>query len=160
MAIYIINSFIKSWLTVFSTSCVASIIVIKNAIIFSFFRRHPRLTQDEVTIHFITTRILSFFSFIPNLCLVILIIFRKKYHNSGNILVFQLSLACILFISSYCFPLLENSSANTTTGICYFQALINITFDISIMFFTLGISYKNYISFVEPDKVIEKKKKC
>lgn len=117
------------------------------------------MTDKEVNIHFITTRTLSFFSFIPNIILVILIIFRKKYHNSSNVLVFQLSLACILFISSYCFPLLENGPNNTTTGVCYFQAMINITFDISTMFFTLGISYTNYIAFVKPDKLIENKNK-
>ena len=55
------------------------------------------LTPEEVDIHFITTRILSFFSFIPNIFLVLLIIVRKKYHNAGNTLVFQLSIACILF---------------------------------------------------------------
>ena len=47
------------------------------------------LTPEEVDIHFITTRILSFFSFIPNIFLVLLIIVRKKYHNAGNILVFN-----------------------------------------------------------------------
>ena len=84
------------------------------------------LTPEEVDIHFITTRILSFFSFIPNIFLVLLIIVRKKYHNAGNILVFQLSIACILFISSYCFPILDE---DTSTSVCNFQALINISFD-------------------------------
>ena len=127
----------------------------------SYFRALEEIqgmTEKEVQIHFITTRILSFFSFIPNICLVLLIIFRKKYHNLGNILVFQLSLACILFISSYCFPLLENDPDNQTTGVCHFQAMINITFDIATMFFTLGIAITNYMAFVEPDKLMENKR--
>ena len=127
----------------------------------SYFRALEEIqgmTEKEVQIHFITTRILSFFSFIPNICLVLLIIFRKRYHNLGNILVFQLSLACILFISSYCFPLLENDPDNQTTGVCHFQAMINITFDIATMFFTLGIAITNYMAFVEPDKLMENKR--
>ena len=113
------------------------------------------LTPEEVDIHFITTRILSFFSFIPNIFLVLLIIVRKKYHNAGNILVFQLSIACILFISSYCFPILDE---DTSMSVCNFQALINISFDMSTMFFTLGIAYTNYAAFVEPYKFIAHKK--
>ena len=127
----------------------------------SYFRALEEIqgmTEKEVQIHFITTRILSFFSFIPNICLVLLIIFRKRYHNLGNILVFQLSLACILFISSYCFPLLENDPDNQATGVCHFQAMINITFDIATMFFTLGIAITNYMAFVEPDKLMENKR--
>lgn len=113
------------------------------------------LTSEEVDIHFITTLILSFFSFIPNIFLVILIIMRKKYHNAGNILVFQLSIACILFISSYCFPILDD---DTPMSVCNFQALVNISFDMSTMFFTLGIAYTNYAAFVEPYKFITHKK--
>ena len=113
------------------------------------------LTPEEVDIHFITTRILSFFSFIPNIFLVLLIIVRKKYHNAGNILVFQLSIACILFISSYCFPILDE---DTSMSVCNFQALINISFDMSTMFFTLGTAHTNYAAFVEPYKFIAHKK--
>ena len=43
-------------------------------------------------------------------------------------------------------------------SVCNFQALINISFDMSTMFFTLGIAYTNYAAFVEPYKFIVYKK--
>ena len=99
---------------------------------------------------------------IPNCILVLLIILRKKFHNSENVLVFQLSIACICFIFSYFFPKLDNITVDGVekeTIVCKLQMFINVVFDLMTMLFTLCIACMNYYAFILPEKTEANKTK-
>lgn len=120
------------------------------------------LTDEEVNVHFIITRLFCVLGFIPNCILVLLIILRKKFQNSENVLAFQLSIACIFFIFSYCFPKIENKivdGVEKETFACKLQMFINVVFDLMTMLFTLCIACMNYYMFILPEKTEANKKK-